>query len=185
MQDYILRNWSIVRGGTSSSQKALFFQLRRLRATLTRGGEERIGEVVHAAIAARIGVSRADVAAMDARLSGPDISLNAPVGEDDGSGSERMNLLPDNGLLPDEVVGDSIDSDRRLGWLQAALAVLSERELKIVRERRLAEETCTLDALGRRLGISKERVRQIENRALEKLRRALLASHPQGSAALI
>ncbi|AMJ61862.1 RNA polymerase factor sigma-32 [Bosea sp. PAMC 26642] len=181
IQDYILRNWSIVRGGTSSSQKALFFNLRRLRAKLTRGGEERIGEAVYSAIATRIGVSRADVASMDARLSGPDISLNAPLGEDDGSGGERMDLLPDHGLLQDEVVGDSIDADRRLGWLQAALAVLSERELKIVRERRLVEETCTLDALGHRLGISKERVRQIENRALEKLRCALLQSHPQAS----
>jgi RNA polymerase sigma-32 factor len=178
MQDYILRNWSIVRGGTSSAQKALFFNLRRLRATLTRGGEERIGEAVHAAIAARVGVSRADVAAMDARLSGPDISLNAPIGADDDSG-ERMDLLPDHGSLPDEVVGESIDADRRRGWLQAALAVLSERELRIVRERRLVEESCTLDSLGLQLGISKERVRQIENRALEKLRLALLASHPQ------
>ena len=185
MQDYILRNWSIVRGGTSSAQKALFFNLRRLRAKLTRGGEERMSEAAYGAIADRIGVSRADVASMDARLSGPDLSLNAPIGEDDGSGAERMDLLPDTGSLQDEVVGNGIDSDRRLAWLQDALAVLSERELKIVRERRLVEEACTLDALGHRLGISKERVRQIENRALEKLKRALLDRHPQGAAALI
>lgn len=185
MQDYILRNWSIVRGGTSSAQKALFFNLRRLRAKLTRGGEERMSETAYAAIAARIGVSRADVVSMDARLSGPDLSLNAPVGEDDGSGAERMDLLPDTATLQDEIVGDGIDADRRLGWLQDALAVLSERELRIVRERRLMEEACTLDALGHRLGISKERVRQIENCALEKLKRALLDRHPQGAAALI
>lgn len=185
MQDYILRNWSIVRGGTSSAQKALFFNLRRLRAKLTRGGEERMSETAYAAIAARIGVSRADVVSMDARLSGPDLSLNAPVGEDDGSGAERMDLLPDTATLQDEIVGNGIDADRRLGWLQDALAVLSERELRIVRERRLMEEACTLDALGHRLGISKERVRQIENRALEKLKRALLDRHPQGAAALI
>ncbi|KQU52777.1 RNA polymerase subunit sigma-70 [Bosea sp. Leaf344] len=185
MQDYILRNWSIVRGGTSSAQKALFFNLRRLRARLTRGGEERMSDAAYGAIAARIGVSRADVASMDARLSGPDLSLNAPIGEDDGSGAERMDLLPDTGVLQDETVGNGIDSDRRLAWLQDALAVLSERELRIVRERRLVEEACTLDALGHRLGISKERVRQIENRALEKLKRALLDRHPQGAAALI
>lgn len=185
MQDYILRNWSIVRGGTSSTQKALFFNLRRLRAKLTRGGEERMTDAAYGAIAARIGVSRADVASMDARLSGRDISLNATIGEDDGAGAERMDLLPDTSALQDEVVGDGIDTGRRLGWLEAALAVLSERELRIVRERRLVEESCTLDALGHRLGISKERVRQIETRALEKLRRALLAQHPQGAATLI
>jgi RNA polymerase sigma-32 factor len=185
MQDYILRNWSIVRGGTSSAQKALFFNLRRLRARLTRGGEDRMSEAAYATIAARIGVSRADVASMDARLSGPDLSLNAPIGEDDGSGGERMDLLPDTAILQDEIVGNGIDADRRLAWLQDALTVLSERELRIVRERRLVDEACTLDALGHRLGISKERVRQIENRALEKLKRALLDRHPQGAAALI
>src|SRR4051794_38861915 len=87
MQDYILRNWSIVRGGTSSAQKALFFNLRRLRARLTRGGEERIASEVHGKIAEAIGVSRADVALMDARLSAPDTSLNAPVLDADSSNS--------------------------------------------------------------------------------------------------
>jgi RNA polymerase sigma-32 factor len=181
IQDYILRNWSIVRGGTSSTQKALFFNLRRLRARLTRGGEERVSEAVYGLIATQIGVSRDDVAAMDARLSGPDLSLNAPLGDEDGAG-ERMDVLPDTGSLPDEIVGETIDADRRLGWLQAALAVLSDRELRIVRERRLAEEGCTLDSLGSRMGISKERVRQIEGRALEKLKRALLAQQPQVAA---
>ncbi len=184
IQDFILRNWSIVRGGTSSGQKALFFNLRRLRARLTRGGQDRIDEAVYGGIAAQIGVSRADVAAMDARLSGHDISLNAPLGDDDASGGERMDMIPDNALLQDEAVGEIIDADRRVNWLNSALAVLSERELKIVRERRLVEEACTLDALGQRLGISKERVRQIESRALEKLRQALLAQHPHGAAML-
>jgi RNA polymerase sigma-32 factor len=87
--------------------------------------------------------------------------------------------------LQDEVVGDSIDSDRRVKWLRAALAVLSERELRILRERRLNEEQATLESLGDRLGISKERVRQIENRAIEKLKRALLERHPQVEAVLV
>lgn len=184
MQDYILRNWSIVRGGTSSTQKALFFNLRRLRAKLTRGGEERMTEAAYDVIAARIGVSRSDVASMDARLAGPDVSLNAPIGDDE-EGSERMSLLPDTASLQDEVVGEGIDGDRRHAWLHSALAVLSERELRIVRERRLTEDACTLDALGTRLGISKERVRQIETRALEKLRAALLSRHPQGASVLV
>lgn len=102
------------------------------------------------------------------------MSLNAQLVDDDASGSaQRMDFLVDDKPLPDEVVENSLDSDRRAQWLRDALAVLSERELRIVRERRLAEETVTLEMLGDRLGISKERVRQIENRALNKLRREL------------
>ncbi|MCB5174432.1 MULTISPECIES: RNA polymerase factor sigma-32 [Microvirga] len=186
VQDYILRNWSIVRGGTSSAQKALFFNLRRLRARLTRGGEERIASDVHEKIAEAIGVSRADVALMDARLSAPDTSLNAPVLDADSSNSaERVEFLVDNSPLPDESVTDVIDTERRVRWLQQALEVLNERELRILRARRLDEEQVTLEFLGDRLGISKERVRQIENRALEKLKRALMEKYPQASGAFV
>lgn len=174
IQDYVLRNWSIVRGGTSSSQKALFFNLRRLRARLARDPGTSSASDAHEAISKALGVSRADVETMDARLSGSDVSLNAQLVDDDASGSaQRMDFLVDDKPLPDEVVENSLDSDRRAQWLRDALAVLSERELRIVRERRLAEETVTLEMLGDRLGISKERVRQIENRALNKLRREL------------
>ena len=180
MQDYILRNWSIVRGGTSSAQKALFFNLRRLRAKLSRDNRPGDSARIYATIAQAIGVSKADVATMDARLSGPDVSLNAPVSQgDDSSMSEHVEFLVDNRPLPDEVVTESIDTDRRIHWLQDAMAVLSEREMRILRERRLAEESATLEALGARLGISKERVRQIENRAMEKLRRVLIERHPE------
>ncbi len=173
IQDFILRNWSIVRGGTSSAQKALFFNLRRLRAKLSRDGSAGSASVF-ATIAMAIGVSPADVELMDTRLSGPDVSLNAPVAESDSSGqAERVEFLVDDKPLPDETVGEQIDGDRRVSWLREALTVLSERELRIVRERRLAEESATLEALGDRLGISKERVRQIENRAMEKLRGAM------------
>jgi RNA polymerase sigma-32 factor len=184
IQDYILRNWSIVRGGTSSAQKALFFNLRRLRARLTRGGEERISYVVYGEIADAIGVSREDVAVMDARLSGPDMSLNAPVQESDpGGSSDRMDFLVDATPLPDETVGESVDGERRLRWLRGAMTVLNERELRILKERRLSEEQATLESLGDRMGISKERVRQIESRALEKLKRALLERNPEAAAA--
>jgi RNA polymerase sigma-32 factor len=179
IQDYILRNWSIVRGGTSSAQKALFFNLRRLRARLMQSTEEHVGDEIHRRIATAIGVSREDVALMDARLSGPDMSLNAPVGEESEASSERMDFLVDGAALPDETVSAQVDGERRLTWLNEALAVLSERELRILKERRLAEDQATLEALGLRLGISKERVRQIENRALEKLRRALAERFPQ------
>ncbi len=173
IQDYVLRNWSIVRGGTSSAQKALFFNLRRLRARLTRNPGTSAGDALQA-IANAIGVSRADVETMNARLSGADVSLNAQLVDDDFSGAaERMDFLIDNAPLPDEIVEDRLDSDRRARWLKDALAVLSERELRIVRERRLGDTLVTLESLGDRLGISKERVRQIENRAMGKLRRAL------------
>jgi RNA polymerase sigma-32 factor len=177
IQDYVLRNWSIVRGGTSSAQKALFFNLRRLRAVLARELDGAAEPEIFSAIADRLGVSIRDVEAMSARLSGPDASLNAPMveGED---GIERQDLLMSDDPIADETVGDHIDGERRLAWLREALGVLNERELKIVEERRLSENGETLEALGARLGISKERVRQIEARALEKLQAALLARQP-------
>lgn len=174
IQDYILRNWSIVRGGTSSAQKALFFNLRRLRAKLARDGEQAGTVSMFQKIALAIGVSPADVEMMDTRLSAPDVSLNAPLTDGDSPNSvERVDFLVDDKPLPDETVGEQIDGDRRLGWLREALKVLSDRELRILRERRLVEDAATLETLGDRLGISKERVRQIESRAMEKLRRAL------------
>jgi RNA polymerase sigma-32 factor len=185
IQDYILRNWSIVRGGTSSAQKALFFNLRRLRARLSQAPDANLDGAMYREIAETIGVSTADVALMDSRLSGPDMSLNAPVGEADGSSADRMDFIACEQPLQDETVGDAIDSARRVKWLRAAMTVLTERELRILRERRLGEEAATLESLGDRLGISKERVRQIENRALEKLRRALTDRHKDARAALV
>jgi RNA polymerase sigma-32 factor len=186
IQDYILRNWSIVRGGTSSAQKALFFNLRRLRARLAQTAAADAGFDVHQEIATAVGVSRADVALMEARLSGSDMSLNAPLVESEqGGSSERMDFLVDNAPLPDEAVGEAIDSERRVKWLRSALTVLSDRELKILRARRLSDETATLESLGEGLGISKERVRQIESRAMEKLKRALIERHPDAATALV
>ena len=176
IQDYILRNWSIVRGGTSSAQKALFFNLRRLRARLAQGSERLSRSDVYREIATNLGVAEADVALMDARLSGPDTSLDQPVADDENSAG-RVDFLVDDHPLPDEVAGISIDTERRSDWLRDALKVLNPRELKIIRERRLTDEGATLESLGEVLGISKERVRQIENRALEKLKAALLSEH--------
>jgi RNA polymerase sigma-32 factor len=179
MQDYVLRNWSIVRGGTSSAQKALFFNLRRLRAKLSRESGGTRNSAIFATIARALGVSTADVELMDLRLSGPDVSLNAPVFDAESTSSrERVESLVDSKPLPDELVGEIIDGGRRSDWLRDALTVLSERELRILRERQLVEEATTLESLGGRLGISKERVRQIESRALEKLRRVLTERHP-------
>jgi len=117
---------------------------------------------------------------MDSRLSGPDTSLNAPVSDENGA-SDRMDFLVSDAPLPDEQAEETIDFERRLEWLSDALTALNERELRIIRERRLAEDGATLESLGSRLGISKERVRQIENRALEKLRAALTEAHPEAA----
>ncbi len=173
IQDYVLRNWSIVRGGTSSAQKALFFNLRRLRARLAQEPGMLSSIDVRREIAVALGVSENDVALMDSRLSASDTSLNAPV-TDDGSSAERSDFLVSDGPLPDEIAEETIDVERRAIWLKDALRVLNDREMKIIEERRLSEEGATLEALGETLGISKERVRQIENRAMEKLKSALI-----------
>jgi RNA polymerase sigma-32 factor len=182
IQDYVLRNWSIVRGGTSSSQKALFFNLRKLRARLDRKAGDRDRHDIHRRIAALMGVKTDSVAMMDSRLSGPDLSLNAPLRESDRSADDRQDFLVDALPLPDETAEAVIDTERRAQWLRKAMSVLSERELRILHERRLREETATLESLGEKLGISKERVRQIEGRALEKLKHELLRTHPDRAA---
>jgi RNA polymerase sigma-32 factor len=181
IQDFILRNWSIVRGGTSSSQKSLFFNLRRLRARISRSGEPQTSHELYKELSVAIGVSVADVANMDSRLSAPDMSLNMTF-SDEENGAERMDFLADDAPLPDETVEGIIDSERRSAWLAKAFRVLTDREKRIIASRRLAEESATLEELGDELGISKERVRQIENRALEKLRKAL-TTEESGTAA--
>lgn len=177
IQDYILRNWSIVRGGTSSTQKALFFNLRRLRAKLAQDNETISKHELYNRISEQLGVSEKDVELMDSRLSGADSSLSVTVSPDDSSSAQKVDFLVDEHPLQDEVVGNIIDSERRVSWLKQALSVLNERELHIIRERRLNDDAVTLEMLGDKLGISKERVRQIEGRALEKLRAALLSQN--------
>ncbi|KPF42807.1 RNA polymerase factor sigma-32 [Rhizobium sp. G187] len=178
MQDYILRNWSIVRGGTSSSQKALFFNLRRLRAKLAQGDNRLSDQAIHQEIASALGVSLSDVQSMDARLSGNDASLQTPVAGRHGEGTEQLDMLESGEALPDEQVTSIIDGERWTGWLRDAMNGLNERESRIIKARRLTEDGATLEELGMELGISKERVRQIETRALEKLKVALTDKAP-------
>ncbi len=179
IQDYVLRNWSIVRGGTSSAQKSLFFNLRRLRAKIAKTGQSRSSDEIYTEISTALGVSKADVALMDTRLAAPDGSLNAPAGAEENTTAERMDFLVCEEPLPDETTSTIIDRERRDSWLNKALGTLNERELRIIRERRLTEEGSTLEALGKTLGISKERVRQIENRALQKLKSSLVQDNPE------
>ncbi|TCT35270.1 RNA polymerase factor sigma-32 [Martelella mediterranea] len=182
MQDFVLRNWSIVRGGTSSAQKALFFKLRRLRAQIAARDRSMSAQAIYVEIASRLGVHVNDVQAMDARLSGNDTSLQAPLGGDgEEDGAQRMDMIVCDAPLPEEQVTGIIDGERISQKLRSALAKLSPRESRVIKARKLAEKAATLAELGDELGISKERVRQIEGRALEKLKAAMTAD-PQANA---
>ena len=180
MQDHILRNWSIVRTGTTAAQKSLFFNLRRLRARLADPSRLTMSQGELDRIAAALGVARDEVAAMEQRLAGADSSLNALIGEE-GEDSWQ-DLLADSRPTPEEAVGDAHDEDRRRTWLTLALDRLPTRERRIIEARQLDEAGITLEELGHELGISKERVRQLEQRALGRLRRDVLALAGQSSA---
>lgn len=173
IQDYVLRNWSIVRTGTTSAQKSLFFNLRRLRARIGDVDGSGLKPENRTRIATELRVREQDVDMMAARLSATDRSLNAPVGDDEQT--QWQDLLVDDSRAPEAEVMDRTDSARREAWLGQAIDMLNDREQLIIRERRLREEGSTLETLGDRLGISKERVRQIEAVALEKIRRILAA----------
>lgn len=168
IQDYILRNWSIVRTGTTAAQKSLFFNLRRLRSKIEGKKEGALDSEDRMKIAKQLGVSVKDVESMEGRMSGHDQSLNALVGED--GEEEYQNFLADDRPNPEEVVIGMKDAQTRSRWLEEALNALTDREQKIIRDRHLRYETVTLEDLGKDLGVSKERVRQLEQRAMEKMK---------------
>ncbi len=171
MQDFVLRNWSIVRTGTTTAQKSLFFNLRRLRARIADPSGAGLTAEQRDRIAVELGVASSEVAAMELRLATADQSLNVGITED--GELERQDLIPDDRPGPEEVVTGMRDAATRSRWLNEALGELNERERAIISGRRLAEEGVTLEQLGNALGISKERVRQLEQRALGKLRSSI------------
>jgi RNA polymerase sigma-32 factor len=171
MQDYVLRNWSIVRTGTTAVQKSLFFNFRRLRAKIEDASGRPLSSEGRQRIALELSVAVAEVEAMETRLNASDQSLNAPVGE--SGEAEWQELLADERPSPEEVVMGLRDSETRSRWLAEAMGELSPREQIIIRHRRLSEDGATLEDLGRELGVSKERVRQLEHRALLKLRNSM------------
>jgi len=172
IQEYVLRNWSIVRTGTTAAQKSLFFNLRRLQARIERAGGKASSPQAAAEIARVLKVPLRDVDAMRDRLAASDRSLNAPLADE--ADAEWQDVLPDEGPGPEEIVASAHDRATRSKWIAEALSELSPREQTIVRERRLVERARTLESLGDSLGISKERVRQIEQEALNKLKQAIL-----------
>jgi RNA polymerase sigma-32 factor len=177
IQDYVLRNWSIVRTGTTAAQKTLFFNLRRLRAQI-EGRKEREGlnNADRVKIAEELGVKVKDVEDMEGRLSAADQSLNARIGE--GGEEEWQSFLVDDRPNPEDIVMGMKDSQTRSAWLEQALRDLSDRERKIIEDRHLADEVVTLEDLGRQLGVSKERVRQLEARAMDKLKSSISLRAP-------
>lgn len=177
LQDHVMRDWSLVRTGSTSGQKALFFNLARVRARLDREMGHPGPGALRVAVAEELGVSLSDVEMIEARLSGGDFSLNA-VQSSEGEGREWVDLLEDDAPRPAEVVEAAHDRDVLRGWLTQAMAGLTARERLIVTERQLRSPGRTLESLGQELGLSKERVRQIEAAAHGKLRVALQTEAP-------
>ncbi|WP_171101036.1 MULTISPECIES: RNA polymerase factor sigma-32 [unclassified Ruegeria] len=178
IQDYVMRNWSMVRTGSTSSQKSLFFNMRRVQARLEREaateGVELDRHQLHQLIATEIGVPLRDVEMMEGRLSGSDFSLNA-VQSADEDGREWIDALEDEREQAAETVENSHDTEQLREWLLAAMNALNDRERFIIRERKLREPARTLESLGQELSLSKERVRQLEAAAFSKMRKNLEA----------
>jgi RNA polymerase sigma-32 factor len=172
IQEYILRSWSLVKMGTTASQKKLFFNLRKAKSKISAFEEGDLKPDQVALIATRLGVPEQDVIDMNRRLGG-DASLNAPLREE-GEG-EWQDWLVDESSSQEAILADREESDVRLGALKNALSVLNERERRIFEARRLADEPVTLEELSTEFGVSRERVRQIEVRAFEKVQAAVKA----------
>ena len=176
VQDYVMRNWSMVRTGSTSSQKSLFFNMRRVQAQLEReaqqSGESLDKHQLNQLIATEVGVPLNDVEMMDGRLSGSDFSLNATQASDE-EGREWIDTLEDENSRADLNVEEEHDQEKLADWIGVAMDSLNEREQFIVRERKLIENPRTLESLGTELSLSKERVRQLEAAAFGKMRKYL------------
>ena len=186
IQEYILRSWSLVKMGTTAAQKKLFFNLRKIKGQLKALDEGDLRPDQVKRIATQLGVTEEDVVSMNRRLAG-DSSLNAPVRDDSESG-EWQDWLVDDTMDQETALAESEEAERRRGMLNNALQGLNERERRIFEARRLAEDPLTLEELSAEFGVSRERIRQIEVRAFEKVQKAVqkaaaAAEAPEAAAA--
>ncbi|MEJ2818256.1 MULTISPECIES: RNA polymerase sigma factor RpoH [unclassified Caulobacter] len=172
IQEYILRSWSLVKMGTTAAQKKLFFNLRKAKSQISafEDGDLRPEQV--SAIATKLGVLDSEVISMNRRLSGPDASLNAPL-RADGESEWQDWLADDDQVSQETVVAENEEKSLRMSLLEEAMVELTDRERHILTERRLKDDPTTLEDLASQYGVSRERVRQIEVRAFEKLQKSM------------
>jgi RNA polymerase sigma-32 factor len=182
IQEFILRSWSLVKMGTTAAQKKLFFNLRRMKSQIEAFEEGDLKPDQVTEIADRLGVSEDEVISMNRRMAGPDNSLNAPLRQD-SEGGEWQDWLVDDSADQETVLGEAEEMELRREMLTRAMESLNEREMHILTERRLKDEPATLEDLSQEYGISRERVRQIEVRAFEKLQKAMKAAMREQSEA--
>ena len=175
IQEFILRSWSLVKMGTTASQKKLFFNLRKVKGQIQALEDGDLHPDQVAEIAERLGVPEADVISMNRRLGG-DTSLNAPLRVDGENAGEWQDWLVDDTESQEDTLVDSQEHDMRMELLEAAISKLNEREQRIFRARRLEEDPLTLEQLSQEFDVSRERIRQIEVRAFEKVQKAVTAA---------
>ncbi len=183
IQEYILRSWSLVKMGTTANQKRLFFNLRKVKGKIQALEEGDLKPDQITEIATRLNVSEAEVVSMNRRLSG-DASLNAPIRATEGESGEWQDWLVDESQSQEEMLVEQDELDNRRGLLKSALKVLNDREKRIFEARRLSEDPLTLEELSGEFDISRERVRQIEVRAFEKVQDAVKAEAKRQAQAL-
>ena len=172
IQDYILKNWSVVKTGSTASQKALFFNLRKIKQQISDVSSDYMGQKEIDQVSEMLNVKNFEVQNMESRLSGGDVFLNQKI--DNDSENDLMSLLEDDRANPEESFQDFNDGKIKKNYIEKAILTLNERERTIIKLRKLREKSITLDELGQMLKISKERVRQIETKALEKLKVMIL-----------
>ncbi len=172
IQDYILKNWSVVRTGSTASQKALFFNLKKIKQQINDVSREFMGQNEINKVSDMLKVKSIEVQNMESRLSGGDLHLNQKV--DNETENDLLSLLADDRQNPEESFEELNDKNIKKDFINKAINTLNEREKTIIRLRKFREKSITLDELGQKLRISKERVRQIETKALEKLKKSLL-----------
>ncbi len=174
--EYVLRSWSLVKMGTMAAQKKLFFSLRKAKRSLNIIDSQGLDEEQANVLADKYGMSSSEIALMDQRITRRDLSLNTAVSNSGDEGLEFIDFLEDEAKSPEMLVSETQENDIRNKYLLEAIEELTERERHIFKERRLSENPLTLEKLGEYYGISRERVRQLENRAFGKVEKAVRAA---------